>query len=154
MYICLYSSHCPSMLEATFCIPFTDGSLVLPCIYQYIYVCSVCMRICENQLCGWPWSLLASPLHLMGRLRVTSVCSLSEQTSMDVSDMRLLRKSASLSHPLRCWDAQLDLCHAYASGNFGGISKGVGLEFVRQLLHMSKSSYSSKLQKGITINMR
>lgn len=73
---------------------------------------------------------------------------------MDVSSMRLLRASASLSRPLHCWDAKLDLCHAYASGNFGGISEVVGLEFVRQLLQMSQSCYSGKLQKGITINMR
>ena len=73
---------------------------------------------------------------------------------MDVPSMRLLRTSASLSRPLQCWDAQLDLCHAYASGNFGGISEAVGVEFVRQLLQRSRSSYSSRLQKGITTNMR
>ena len=146
-YICLYSSHCASMLRGHVCM------VEALCCHVGANTRS-CVCICRNQWCGWPWSLFASPLHVMGRLRVTSVCSLFEQTSMDVSGMRLLRKSASLSHPLRCWDAQLDLCHAYASGNFGGISKGMGLDFVRQLLQMSKSSYSSKLQKGITVNMR
>ena len=48
----------------------------------------------------------------------------------------------------------MELCLAYASGNYGGVSEPAALNFVRDVMTGSRACHDGKVHSGINANMR
>lgn len=62
----------------------------------------------------------------------------------EVNSIRLLRRIANESD-ITCMDAKLELCRQYSVGHFGGISRSVAYQYIKQIMQTSPLLLSDKV---------